>query len=545
MRSARFAIIPATALLLAGCGPSQVSVNVETNAKSESNRMVLRLGNGSEPEDLDPQVITGVPEHHIVMALFEGLVSADPTDLHPLPGLADSWNVSNDGRTYTFHLRDGIRWSDGVPITTADFIGSYKRMLTPAFAAQYANFLYDYVVNAKEYYDGTITDFSQVGFRAIDERTLEVRLKFPVPYLLNIIAGHQAWTAVPIHIVERFGGLERKSTDWTRPGNLVGSGPFVLSQWLPDQKVVVERNPYYWDAKNVRLDAIEFYAISDDAAEERLFRTGQLDMTNSLPLSKIDVYRQDYPDQLRISPYLGIYYYVFNIAKPPLNDPRVRKALALAIDREAIVNNVTRGGQRAAYSVSYPNTLGYTPRARLTGDIAEAQRLLAEAGYPGGRGMPPIELLYNTSEAHRSIAEAIQAMWRTNLGVDLRLENQEWAVYLSMTEAKNFELARGGWIADYVHPNSLLEIWESRNGNNHSNWANPEYDRLYQEALAASSEEARYEIYQRMDQILVNEVPLVPIYHYTRVYAVSPRVRGISENLLDLHPYKYVWISDN
>jgi oligopeptide transport system substrate-binding protein len=194
--------------------------------------------------------------------------------------------------------------------------------------------------------------------------------------------------------------------------------------------------------------------------------------------------------------------------------------------------------------VSYPGTAGYTPRARLSGTIEEARRLLEQAGYPGGRGMPPIELLYNTSEAHRSIAEAIQAMWRTNLGVDLRLANQEWAVYLDMTEQKNFQLARAGWIADYVHPNSLLEIWEGRNGNNHTNWANPEFDQLYQEALATPSEERRYEVYQRMDEILVEDLPLIPIYHYTRVYAMSPRVRGVSTNLLDNHPYKYIWLAD-
>jgi oligopeptide transport system substrate-binding protein len=267
-------------------------------------------------------------------------------------------------------------------------------------------------------------------------------------------------------------------------------------------------------------------------------------MTHELPIGKIDTYRKNHPESLRIDPYLGLYFYRCNVERPPLNDKRVRKALALAIDRESLVKNVTRGGQQPAYAVSYPGTAGYFPQARLEGDIEEARRLLAEAGFPGGKGMPTIELLYNTSENHRAIAEAIQQMWRNALGVNITLLNQEWKVYLDMQHTTNFSLARAGWIADYVDPHVFLEIWETGNGNNDTNWSNAEYDRLLQAALATEDKEERYAIYQKMDAILVEELPILPIYYYTRVRAISPAVKGYYPTLLDNHPYKHVYLEN-
>jgi oligopeptide transport system substrate-binding protein len=294
----------------------------------------------------------------------------------------------------------------------------------------------------------------------------------------------------------------------------------------------------------VKLDEIHFFATGDIATDERNFRTGQLHMTYELPNAKIDAYRKEFPESLRIDPWLGVYFYRCNVARPPLNDKRVRRALALALDRESLVKNVTRGGQQPAYAATYPGTGGYTARARLEGSIDDAKRLLAEAGFPAGNGIPTIEILYNTSENHRSIAEAMQQMWRKNLGVNVSLVNQEWKVYLDMRHTKNYSLARAGWIADYVDPHSFLEIWESSNGNNDTNWGNAEYDRLLQSALAAKTEADRYEIYQKMDAILVDELPLIPIYYYTRVRAISPKVKGFYPTLLDNHPYKYVYLEN-
>jgi len=478
------------------------------------------------------------------MALFEGLASEDPHDLHPVPAVAESWEISPDGTVYTFHLRASAKWSNGDPIVADDFIQSYKRMLSPALGSEYSYLLW-FVVGAENYNKGKLTDFAQVGFKALDNRTLQVTLKNATPYLLKIIASHYAWTPVPVKVIAKYGALDRKGTGWTRPDHFVGNGPFLLKEWLPNQKIVVVRNPNYWDAKTVKLDEIHFYATEDISTEERMFRSGQLDKTNELPNAKIDIYRKQYPEVLHIEPYLGLYYYRCNVTRPPLNDKRVRKALALALDRESLVRNVTRGNQRPAYAVSYPGTAGYSPKAQLTGGLAEAKRLLTEAGYPDGKGCPPIELLYNTSENHRAIGEAIQAMWRKGLGIEITLVNQEWKVYLDTQHVThNFTLQRSGWIADYVDPHVFLEIWQTGGGNNDTLWSSPEYDQLLQRALAAKNDTERYSIYQKMDAILVDECPVIPIYYYTRVYALSPKVKGYWPTLLDDHPYKYIYLEN-
>jgi oligopeptide transport system substrate-binding protein len=534
-------------ILGGGCGrknPSNGTTASTASHGANSGAQIWRVGNGSEPQDIDPQAITGVPEHKIVMAFFEGLATEDPKDLHPVPGLAESWDISADGRVYTFHLRPNLQWSNGDPITSADILESYQRILSPAFASEYAYLIYNFVVGAKEYYEGKVKDFSQVGFMAPDDRTVVVTLRNPTPYLLKIIASHYAWTPVPVKVIKKFGALDQKRTNWTRAGNLVGSGAFMLKEWLPHQRIVAVRNPRYWDAKTVKLDEIHFLPTEDISTDERNFRTGQVDMTYELPNAKIEAYRKQNPAALQIDPYLGVYFYRCNVKRPPLNDKRIRQALALSIDRESIVQHITHGGQQPAYAVSYPGTAGYVPRARLQGTIADAKRLLAEAGFPDGKGLPPIELMYNTSENHRAIAEAIQQMWRTQLGANIELVNQEWKVYLDMQHTTNYTLQRAGWIADYVDPHVFLEIFESTNGNNDTNWGNAEYDRLLQAALAEPNEAARYEIYQKMDAILVDELPVIPIYYYTTVRAMSPRVKGLYPTLLDNHPYKYIYLQD-
>ena len=538
--------------LLSGCGkkdaapstPSSPAPSTATVAAAPTGKSTMpqiwRVGNGAEPQDLDPQTITGVTEHKLMMALFEGLVTEDPKDLHPVPGLADHWEISADGLVYTFHLRPGLKWSDGTPITAPEAIESYQRMLSPALASEYSYLLW-FAVGAEDYTKGKLTDFSKTGFKALNASTLQITLKSPTPYLLKIIASHYAWTIIPTHVLKKFGKIDEKRTAWTRTGNHVGSGPFMLKEWAPQQKITVVRNPHYWDAATVKLDAIEFYPTEDLGTEERMFRTGQLDMTYEMPVNKIDTYRKEHPESLKIEPWLGVYFYRCNVTRAPLTDKRVRQALALAIDRESLIKNITRGGEAPAYGVSYPGTAGYFPRAKITGDLALAKKLLADAGYPDGKGCPPIELLYNTQANHRAIAEAIQQMWRKNLGVEITLRNEEWKVYLT---TQHDTLQRAGWIADYVDPHVFLEIWTTGNGNNDTLWSNAEYDRLFQQALTAKNDTERYEIYQKMDAILVDEVPVIPIYFYTKVHAQSPRVKGYYPTLLDNHPYKYIWLEN-
>jgi len=536
----RTAALGVAASLLAGCGKSTTA----SAPAGDHAPQVFRFANGTEPQDIDPQVISGVPEFHLVMALFDGLVIPDPKDLHPIPGLASSWEVSPDGITYTFHLRDNLKWSDGVPITTDDVLTSWKRMISPKVASEYAYLIYNFVKGAKDYYEGRETDFSKVGFSAPDSKTVVVTLNSPTPFLINIIADHYAWSILPIHTLLKFGVLTDRSTQWTKPGNFVGSGPFMLKEWIQEEKIVVVRNPNYWDAANVKLDEVDFIPTEDISGEERMFRAGQLDITNEVPDSKIEVYKREHPELLHLDPFLGTYFYRCNVARPPLNDKRVRQALAIAIDREEITRDIRKGGEKPAYAISYPGDAGYTPKARISGTLDDARRLLAEAGYPGGKGMPTLQILYNTAESHKQIAEALQEMWRTRLGVATELVNQEWKVYMDNQHAINFQLERTGWIADYADPHVFLEIWETGNGNNDTNWGSPAYDQLLKDALHAKDTAERYGYYQKMDAILVDECPILPIYYYSRRYLMSPKVRGFWPNVLDIHPFKYIYLEN-
>jgi oligopeptide transport system substrate-binding protein len=292
----------------------------------------------------------------------------------------------------------------------------------------------------------------------------------------------------------------------------------------------------------VRLNGIYFYPIQNPDTEERAFRAGQLHLTEQVPLSKIEHYQKESRELIRIDPYLGNYFYRINTTTPHLKDKRVRLALNLAIDRESLVKNVTKGGQIPAYNFTPPGTAGYTSRSQITGNVAIARQLLADAGYPEGKGLPPVEILYNTSENHKIIAEAVQQMWKSNLGIDAQLVNQEWKVYLDSQRTKNYQLARSGWIGDYVDPNTFLDVWVTDGANNETGWSNAGYDRLIREAGQTGDPAKRYELFQQAEAILVADPPFVPIYFYTRVHLIQPSVKGWHPNILDNHPYKHVYL---
>jgi len=528
------AVIAGATLFQSGCTPPP------TRTGYGDREQILFRGNGAEPQDLDPQIVTGVPEEHIIVALLEGLVSEDPRDLHPVPGVAESWDVTADARTYTFHLRENAKWSNGARVTASDFVRSYRRMLTPTLAAEYAYMLY-VVVNAEEFNKGQIADFTQVGFKALDDFTLQVRLKGPTPYFLSLL-NHYSWFPVPVSVIERCGPLDQRGNRWTRPENFVGNGPFVLAKWKINDVLVARKSPTYWDADAVKLKEIRFYPIESLDTEERAFRSGQLHVTYEAPLSKIDAYKRNQPELLRIDPYLGTYIYRFNTTKPPLNDKRVRRALAMTVDRVAIASRIRRAGEIPACSFTPPNTAGYTCRARLPYDLEQARRLLAEAGYPDGRGFPTLNLMFNTLESHRAVAEAVQQMWKKNLNIDVELENQEWKVYIDNQRTLNYEVGRYAWIGDYVDPNSFLDMFLSGGGNNQTGWSNKEYDRLLAEAGQTGDPQQRYELFQQAEAILLDEAPLIPVYHYTHPYLLQPAVQGWFPTLLDHHPYKCVYL---
>ncbi len=523
------------ALGVSGCRRS------ETNVATGNREQILHLGNGAEPSDLDPQVVTGTKEFSLVEALFEGLVGADPVDLHPVPGAAKSWDISPDKRVYTFHLQPGAKWSNGDPLTAGDFVWSCRRILSPELASEFSFYLF-VIKNARAFNQGDLKDFSQVGFRALDDATLQVTLDNPTPYFLDLLRAR----LYPVHraTVEAAGGALRRGTNWTRPEHFVGNGPFTLQEWTVNKVITVRKNPHYWDAATVRLHEIRFYPYDSLDTEERAFRAGQLHKTYGLPFSKVDSYRRDQPGVVRLDPYARTQYLGVNCRKPVLDNPKVRRALGLAIDREAIVKNLTRGGERAATSLVPPDTGGYTARASLPHDPAAARALLAAAGFPGGHGLPPIEILYNTSEANRVIAEAIQQMWKTDLGVDAVLANQEWKVYLNRRTQQDYQIFEGGWTTTYLDPTGFLELLVGGSPINQHGWANAAYDGALDEAARATDPVARLESLQRAEGILLDEAPLIPLYFWTRVYLLSPSVQGWSPNRLDSHPYKFVWLKE-
>ncbi|HMP83073.1 MAG TPA: peptide ABC transporter substrate-binding protein [Verrucomicrobiota bacterium] len=534
----RFCVICCVLALIlnAGCGRR------ETRVEYGNRNQILYKGNGTEPADLDPQIVTGVTEHHTIMALIEGLVTEDPKDLHPVPGVAERWDISPDGRVYTFHLRKNAKWSNGDPVTAHDFWESYKRILTPSLASKYA-YMHFVVTNAEAFNKGTITDFNEVGYKVLDDHTFQITLKSATPYFLSLM-NHTSWFPVHLPTVRQYGDPYKRGNKWTRPGHFVGNGPFVLDEWKVNAVIVAKKSPTYWDRDNVRLNEIRFYPIDSADTEERAFRSGQLHITETIPLPKIEAYKQKHPQFLHIDPYLGTYFYRINTTKPPLNDKRVRKALAMAINREAIVERITRGGQIPAYHFTPPGTAGYLTRARIGNDVAEARKLLAAAGYPDGKGFPAVELLFNTSEAHRAIAEAIQQMWKENLGIEIKLVNQEWKVYLDSQRTLDYQICRAGWIADYVDPNSFLDMWVEGGGNNETGWGNPEYDRLIAMASRENDPEKRMELFQQAETILLDELPVIPVYFYTHVGLRRPEVKGWYPTILDNHPYKYVYLEE-
>lgn len=502
---------------------------------------VLRLGNGDEPMGLDPHLVSGVIEHNVLMGLLEGLASEDPRTLKPVPGAAERWEISPDGTVYTFYLRESGRWSNGDPVTAEDFRFSFERMLSPALAGEYAYMLH-VIKNAKSFNEGRITDFGEVGVKVKGERVLEVTLEAPTDYFLSV-QSHFCYFPVHKATILKYGKIDQRDTGWTKPGHFVGNGPFQLEEWKVNELIRIRPNPNYWDAGTVKLSGIEFYPVKQVETEERMFRAGQLDRTNTIPLPKLDLYKEKHPNLLRRDPYLATGYYLFNTGKKPFDDVRVRKALSLAVNREAICERILKGGQTAAYYLTPPNTAGFTSRAALSGTLDDARKLLAEAGYPNGQGFPEVELLYNTSDSHRIMAETVQQMWNRDLGIKVSLVNQEWKVYMDSRRKLDFGICRAGWTADYNDPMTFLDLFITGGGNNNTAWSRSAYDQAIVDA-GRTTGEARMEAFQRAEAILAEEVPILVVYHYRTVNLVHPRVQGWYPTHLDHHPYKYVSLLD-
>lgn len=523
-------------LLLNACSPGESRVE-------EGNRLgIYHLGNGSDPQSIDPHVATGVTESRILNALYEGLVNTNPYSLEQEPGVAERWEISDDGLRYRFYLRDNAKWSNGDPVTAEDFHWSFWRHLNPKMGNQWTYMLFP-VLNAEAFATGEIDDFGQVGFRVIDRLTFEIELEKPTPYFIQLVA-HSSSHPVHRATVEKHGGATARFSPWTRAENIVTNGPFVLKEWKVNKPVVVEKNPLYWDKDRVALNGIHYHPTENKTTEEKLFRADQLHSIYELTFNKIPFYRENNPEVLRVVPYIGTYYYQINTTRKPFDDVRVRRALAMTIDREALVKTVMNGVNIPAYSMVPPGTLGYQPPRVFGYDPETARQLLAEAGYPEGEGFPTFDILYNTHESHRKVAVAIQQMWKKQLNIDVTITNQEWKVYLDSRNTKNYDVSRAGWIGDYVHPLTFLTMGLSTNGNNNTGYADKHYDELIKRITDARTEEEQLASFEAAERYLLKDMPYIPIYTYQTKYLVDEGVRGLPANIRDHYNFRYVSVGN-
>ncbi|WOJ92105.1 peptide ABC transporter substrate-binding protein [Congregibacter variabilis] len=513
----------------------------ESNVERGNREGVLHFGNGSEPQGLDPHVVTGVPENIIIRALFEGLAVKNPYTLEPEPGVAQSWDFSDDGRVITFHINPEARWSNGDPVTADDYVWSWMRALHPEMGNLYAYMLFP-VKNAEAFFTRKIDDFADVGVKAPDPQTLVVTLTDATPYFLQLM-DHYSTFAVHRPTIEKHGAFTDRFTKWTRVENMVSNGPFVLDEWLLNRRISVRKSETYWDKDRVRLNKVVFYPTENAVSEERGFRSGQLHTTGTIPMDKIPAYQAMENSPYYQEPYLGTYYYLVNTLRPPMNDSRVRRALAMAVDRDALMRSVMQNSAVSAYSITPPGTLGYQPPKTFEYDLDKARALLAEAGYPNGKGWPGVEIVYNTQEAHRKIAVALQQMWKDALNIDVTISNQEWKVYLDSVTNMDFGLARRGWIGDYVDPNNFLDLFLTGGGNNNTGYADPAYDELIQKiAPQAKTREERYAAFYKAETMLMEQMPIIPLYTYTSKHLMHHSVCGLPSNLMDSLNLRYVWL---
>ncbi len=615
--------------------------------------------NGSEIQTIDQARATGEPENRIINACFEGLLSTLPeagweqkypfgenVPVSPQPAAAERFEVSEDGRVYTFHIRKSAKWSDGSPVTAHDFTFSWMRTLHPETASQYS-FQLHYLVGALEYNTAVVKlgdpleieldlpasqggrrdpiqlfprskivrgqlvrmvdpaplehaadvdadtraakdakhlearvfivnvaepgageelrafsldvprsqklfselpiepahhvlpDFEKtVGVKALDDHTLEVTLINRTAYFPALTAFYPLYP-VNRKCVETFG-----SPDWTKPENIVGNGPFKLQFRRIRDRIRLVKSDTYWDAANVKLNIIDALAIKSETTALNLYLKGNLDWATIVPAATIPTIKKDYADQFHTAPQLTVYFYRINTTHPSLKNPKLRKALSLAIDKQNIVEFITKAGESPAWTIVPPGLTGYEGPPPLAYDIAQAKALLAEAGYPDGSGLPPIEILYNDVDLHRTIAERIQQMWRQNLGIEAKLRGLEWGVYLDAQQNLAYQVCRAGWVADYPDPNTFLDLWTSENTHNQTGWKNPAYDKLIAAAAIEADTQKRMSLFRDAEKILLEECPILPVYFYVSKNMVKTRVKGFCPNVLNYHPLKIIRIEE-
>ena len=512
------------------------------------------LNNGTEVQTLDPATVTGIPEGRAIRMLFEGLIVSHPETLEPLPGGAERWEVSEDGLEYTFFLRHDARWSNGDVVKAADYLWSFERFLDARTAAEYAYMLW-YVVGAEAFtteVEGGApkNSFDTVGIKAPDDYTLRITLNSPTPFFLELMAFYPLFPVSRRNIEEtraKFPDSWRHK--WLRPENIVCNGPYVIEFRRVNDRIRFRKNPLYWDADNVAFETVDLIAVESYTTSLNLYLTGECQWIDVPPATVIQelMPREDFNP----IPYLGTYFYRVSVSKPPLDDKRVRRALSLTIPRADICENVTKAGQVPAYALVPPGMAGYTnaemPRgASYEEDVKEAKRLMIEAGYgPGGKTFPTIEVHYNTSETHAQIAIVIADAWTKYLGINAKLLNQEWKVYLDTQSSLNYDVSRSAWIGDYADANNYIELFVTGGENNKTGWGNTAYDALVREATTELDPVTRMGILQSAEAILMDELAVLPIYYYVTQSVYTPRLGGYFPNVKDEHfPKFWYWMDD-
>lgn len=492
----------------------------------------LVIINGIESGTLDPALATSIEELRVVMSLFEGLTRTDPVTGGPIPGLAERWDISDDRKTYTFHLRTNAHWSTGQAITADDVAYSWKRVLSPETGADYAGQFF-YIRNAEAFFNGKLKDPDKLGFRAVDPFTFRVELNNPTAFFLDLCA-FQTLAVVPRWLIEKHGDA------WLRQRPLPSSGAYELLEWRLNDKIRLKKNPRYWDAAQTGCDVVDLLPVSSPNTALNLYETGQADI-----IWDKDVIPNELLDQLRRRPdchhfnYVGTYFIRLNVTRKPFDDPRVRQALALCVDKKRIVDRITKGSEPIASHLVPDGTANYEGAPGLGYDPARGRELLAAAGYPGGKNFPSFQYLFDGAvKIHVQIAVELQEMWRRELGIAMELQQMEKKVYLDAQTHLTYDLSRSSWIGDYNDPNTFLDLFLSNNGNNRTGWKNERYDRLMGEANAQTDLQKRAALLREAETLLVrDEVPIIPLYFYAGYnFYHAPGISGIYPNLLDLHP---------
>jgi len=536
------AAVAVAAALLAGCSgdaPDRGHTPIGGASGTElAEVQVLHRGNGAEPQTLDPHRGEGVPSSNLHRDLFEGLTIEAP-DGAVIPGVAERWAISEDGTVYTFTLREDARWSNGEPVTAYDFEFGFRRSVDPATLSNYSSIL-EPIVNATEVIRGELPP-EELGVEALDTHTLVIYLTGPTPYLPGLL-NHSTTYPVNRRNIEEFGAK------FIRAGNLVSNGAYRLVEWIPQSHIELVRNEFYWDNENTTIDTVYYYPTENQDAELKRFRAGELDITEDIPAKQIAWVRERFPDSVRIDPYLGSYYYGFNVTKPPFRDnPKLRMALSMAIDRRIVAEQVAGAGELPSYGWVPPVT-GYEPQQVEWADWTqeqrneEARRLYREAGFSAEKPFR-VDLMYNTSENHKRIAVAVAAMWKQVLGVETRLANQEWKVFLDTRNRREItQVFRGGWIGDYNDAFTFTQLMYSTNEMNHPGYASEAYDELVRRAAAEGDLEKRAQILAEAEQLLLGDMPIIPILFYVSTHLVRPWVGGYVANIMDHHYTKNMYI---